>query len=219
MADGRRTPVHKRDNRKGLRPASQEEISEAYEQARKIVPLNEDPKTKGANTAHATLPGVTQHSGDRINAIIALRIQGFRDVDIAETIGCRQPEISRLESNHPDAFFAAEAHHMRRAEHHHKLCLWGIMGDISRYAPKMVKVLAELAEDPETKDNVRRQSAIDILNLSGVGYSRQTYGGTDRDLKQSAANVFVQNVMNKDKEYATVIEAEDAEVIESEEHS
>jgi len=216
LADGRRNPVHRRDNRKNLRTASQDEIKEAYEEARKLVPLNEDPKAKGSNKAHATLPGVTQHSGDRINAIIALRIQGFRDVDIAETIGCKQPEISRLETNHPDAFFAAEAHHLRRVEHHHKLCLWGVMGDIARYAPDMVKVLAELANDPEVKDNVRRQSAIDILNLSGVGFSRQTIGGSDRNLKQSAANVFVQNVLDKAGEYSQVVDAEDVEYVESE---
>jgi len=80
----------------------------------------------------------------------------------------------------------------------------------------MVRVLAELAENPAVKENVRRQSAVDVLNLAGVGYSRQTIGGKDRDL-QAGARTFIQNIVHggKDLTLDQVVDAEveDAEVM------
>ena len=192
-----------------------DQLEEAYEESRKLVALHEDPKYKRDRTQHAHLPGVTKQSGDRIQAIVALRIQGFRDVDIAKHLGTFQPEISRLESNFPDAFAKAEIHALTQAERKYKINMWSVRAALSEAGPKLVNVLIELAENPEVKDNVRKDAAIAGLNLMGVGYTRTTVGGKDSKLNAGAANMFIQAVKDKEQEYQ-VVDAEDVEYVEEE---
>ena len=208
----RKTRELTRNIRKDLiKDPSSDQLDDAYDEARKLVVLHEDPTTKAGNKPHLTLPGVTQRSGDIIFQVVGMRLQGFRDLDIAEKIGTSQPNISRLESTHPEAFAKAEIHTLTQAERKYKINLWGVRAALSEHAPQMIEVLAEIAMDPSMKENVRRQCAVDILNLTGVGNSRQTIGGKDSNLKAGAVNTFIQTIVEKEKEYSTVI---DAEVVE-----
>lgn len=202
--------VRRNYRRDTIQDPSPDQLDEAYEEARKLVSLHEDPKHRSDRSPHAILPDVNKLSGDLIQAVVALRIQGFKDVDIAKQLNTSQPNISRLETNHPAAFAKAEVHALQQAERKFLLNLWGIRAALSEHAPKMIEVLAELANNPECKENIRRQAAIDILNLTGVGYSRQTVGGKDRDL-QAGARTYIQNIVKAGGEAVsgTVIEAED----------
>lgn len=207
---------HVNDGIETVEKPSKAELLEAYDEARTLVKLHEDPTTKDKLTPHPVLPGVTRRAGDRINAIVAMRIQGYRDNAISELLDIPQPEPHRLERTYPDAFAKAEIIALTNADRKYKLNLFRIRAALSEKAPKMVEVLAQIAEDPNMKENVRRQAAIDILNLSGVGYSRQTVGGKDGDL-QAGAKTFIQNVVNAHPDLklddVVTIEAEDAEVI------
>ena len=208
-----RRSVNSKD--KVIQNPTEEELLDAYDEARTLVKLHEDPKTKDDLTQHPVLPGVTRRAGDRINAIVAMRIQGYRDKDIAELLGIAQPEPHRLERTHPEAFAKAEIVALTNAERKYKLNLFRIRAALSEMAPRMVNVLAEIAENPAMKENVRRQAAIDVLNLTGVGYSRQTYGGRDRELQQGAQTL-IQNIVNANPNLElddVVVEAEDAEVV------
>ena len=196
---------------------SKEELLEAYDEARTLVKLHEDPTTKDKLTPHPVLPGVTRRAGDRINAIVAMRIQGYRDNAISDLLNIPQPEPHRLERTYPEAFAKAEIIALTNADRKYKLNLFRIRAALSEMAPRMVQVLADIAENPSMKENVRRQAAIDILNLTGVGYSRQSVGGKDRDL-QAGAKTFIQNVVNANPDLklddVVTIEAEDAEIVE-----
>ena len=191
------------------------EIEAAYEEVRTLVPLHEDPKTKAGLEAHPVLPGVTQTTGHRIQTIVSLRVDGFRDKDISEQLGISQPLPYQLERDYPQAFAAAEAHHLQAADRKQQINNARSRASLSKYVPRMIEVLANLAENPKIKENVRRSAATDIINLAGVGYARQTHGGKDNNTSAGAKN-FVQTIINQpaDSSTTTVVEAEDAEFVE-----
>jgi orotate phosphoribosyltransferase-like protein len=158
---------------------------------------------------------VNKLSGDLIQAVIALRIQGFKDVDIAKQLDTSQPNISRLESNHPEAFAKAEIHALTQYERKFKINLLGVRAALSEAGPRLVQVLIEIAENPTLKENVRKDAAIAGLNLMGVGYTRTSYGGKDSTLNPGSVNTFIQNNLNKEAEYAAVTsDVIDAEIVE-----
>jgi len=202
----RRIPATKKNPKDG-------EIEESYQEVRALVELHEDPSKKDTYDKHPVLPGVTRRSGERINAIVALRIDGYRDKDIVKLLDIPQPEPHRLERTHPKAFAAAETHLLRQVERKYMINLWSVRAALSDAGPRMVKVLVDLAEDSNLKENVRKDSAIAVLNLMGAGYTRTSVGGRDSELKTGAANVFIQNIVDKEKEYAETI---DAEIVEEE---
>ena len=216
MGDKQERIVRRNDRKNLIKDPTSDQLSDGYDEARKLVVLHEDPRNRRGYKEHELLPGVTKTSGDMIQGIVGQRLQGFRDVDAAEHLGTSQPNISRLEKNHPDAFAKAEVHLLQQAERKYLVNLWGVRSALSEAGPRMVKVLVDLAEDASLKENVRRSAATDVLNLAGVGYSRQSVGGKDGGITRGAANVFIQNIVDKEKEYAetVVVEAEDAEVIE-----
>ena len=190
-----------------------DQLDEAYEEASKLVKIVEnDPSTKAGQTIpHGLLPDVSQKNGDIIQSTVALRIQNLSDGAIADRINTSQPNISRLESKYPDAFAAAEIICLRNAERKMRLNLLGVKMAVTEEAPKMIKVLAELANDPNCKENVRRQAAIDILNLSVSGHSRQSAGGKDRDLKVGAVNFITQSADGAGVDECKIIDVEAVE--------
>ena len=208
--------IVKRNVRKNLidNPTS-DQLEEAQNEALKLVALHEVPPKKKDLSEHALLPGVTKTSGDYIQQVVLMRIGGFRDVDIAEKIGTSQPNISRLEKRHPHAFVKAEINALEHLKRKSLVNLESCRLLLSGAGPRLVKVLVELAENEDVKDNVRKDCAIAGLNLMGAGHARTTVGGRDSELTKTAANVFIQNVENQGKQYeeTVVIEAEEAEVI------
>ena len=214
---GKRKPREvKRNARKNLiQDPSSDQLKDAYEEARKLVVLHEDPTQKSGRSDHALLPGVNQLSGDLIQAVIALRIQGFKDVDIAKHLDTSQPNISRLESTHPEAFAKAEIHALTQYERKFKINLLGVRAALSEAGPRLVQVLIDIAENPTLKENVRKDAAIAGLNLMGVGYTRTSVGGKDSTLNPGAVNTFIQNNINKEQEYASITsDVVDAEIVE-----
>ena len=202
---------------KDLVVPTREELEEEYEEIRKLVVLPEDPKPKkkaGSGPAHHLLPGVQQKAGDRILAIVGMRMQNFRDKEIAEHLGTYQPEISRLEREYPRAFELAETHLLKNAARKHNVLVWGVRHELTKYAARMIKVLVDLAEDANTKENIRHKAAVDVLNMTMSGYARQTYGGEEQQVRKGVVNV-VNNTFAGDKEVAISVEAEDAEFVES----
>ena len=216
MGENRADDISRRHLKTDKVDPTEEELLDAYNEVRTLVKLHEDPKHKDTLEKHPVLPGVTRRSGDRIHAIVALRIQGYRDQDIAKLLDIPQPEPYRLERSYPEAFAKAEAVALSNWQRKYEINLVRTGFILTEYAPRMVRVLAELAENPAVKENVRRQSAVDVLNLAGVGYSRQTIGGKDRDL-QAGARTFIQNIVHggKDLTLDQVVDAEveDAEVM------
>ena len=208
--------IVRRNERKNLiQDATSDQLEEAYDEARKLVVLHEDPKIRRGNTDHELLPDVTKTSGDLIQAVVLMRIGRFRDVDIAKQLNTSQPNISRLEKNHPHAFAKAEMIALNHLKRKSLVNLESCRLMLSEAGPKFVKVLVDLAEDPDIKDNVRKDCAIAGLNLMGAGYARTSVGGRDSELNKGAASVFIQNIVEKEKAYADVtIDAEDAEIIE-----
>jgi len=194
---------------------TKEELEGAYDEIRTLVKLHEDPTAKGDLERHPVLPGVTRRSGDRINAIVAMRIQGYRDQDISKLLDIPQPEPHRLERLHPDAFARAEVVALANWQRKYEVNLVRTGFLLTECAPKMVQVLAELAENPEVKENVRRQCAVDILNLAGIGYSRQSYGGKDRDVS-AGAKTYIQNIITSDSKPLTLDAIVDTDVEEAE---
>jgi hypothetical protein len=192
-----------------------DQLDEAWEEASKLVKLHEPGRggVPGKRPYHETLDGVRKATGDGIQAIVGLRVQGFRDSDIAKKLGKGPQYVSNLETRYPKAFAQAEAHHLAQVERKYQVNLWGVRAALSKLAPRMIRVLGELAENPETKDNIRRQAAIDVLNLLGAGYSRQTIGGRDSKL-QSGAQTFIQNNIAAGAEVATETVTVDAESVE-----
>jgi hypothetical protein len=211
--------IVRRQDRKNLvdNPTS-DQLKVAQNEALKLVALHEGPTKKGALSEHPLLPGVTKTSGEYIQQIVLMRIGGFRDVAIAEQIGTSQPNISRLEKNHPHAFIKAEIHALEHLKRKSLVNLESCRLLLSEAGPRLVKVLVELAENEDVKDNVRKDCAIAGLNLMGAGHARTTVGGRDSELTKVAQNVFIQSVQDQEKKYeeTVVIEAEDAEIVEEE---
>lgn len=160
-------------------PETEKTPKESYEEAQKIVKLHDDPKHKSKEKAHPILDGVTGLSGDRIMSIVSMRIDGHTDAKIGELIGVAQPNIVKMEQTHPEAFAQAEAYHLRHVERKYQINLWGVRAALSQAAPEAVQVLHELMLDKETPHHIRRSCAVDILNLSGAGYTRKSVGGRD----------------------------------------
>ena len=192
---------------------SKEEMAAAYEEVRALVPAHEDPKTKVGLTAQPILPDVTALASDRIYKIVGLRILGYEDKDIVETLGIQQPEPYRLERKYPAAFAKAEAHALRAAERKQQYNIVRARASLSKYVPRMIEVLAEIAQDKDAKENVRRSCATDIINLSGVAYARTSVGGRDSEVK-GAAKTYVQTIINQGENPDVTVDAEDVEYVE-----
>jgi hypothetical protein len=184
---------------------SDSEIREAYEKAREIVQLHEDPKHKSDERVHPFLPDVSQTTGDRIMAIVSMRIDGYSDNKIAGLIGVKSPYINTLMKTKPKAFAAAEAHALKSAARKYEINLWGVRAALSRYCMDAVDTLHELMRDSKTPQHIRRSCAVDILNLSGAGYTRQTTGGRDtriyatqinNNLKEVLDDRFIDNIVD-----------------------
>ncbi len=214
---GRKPKTNTRNDRKDLiQNPTPDQLDDGYKEASKLVSLHEEPTTKSDQTPHMLLPGVTKLSGDLIQAVVAMRLQGFRDVDIAKHINTSQPNISRLESKYREAFLKAEVHALENVERKYLVNLWGIRAALSEAGPEMIKVLVGLAQNAETKDNVRKDCAIAVLNMIGAGYSRTSKGGKDSTVDPRTNNV-MQTIINAPASAAeaTVITVEDAEIVES----
>lgn len=210
-----RTRVVRRDSRKDLiQNPTKDQVEEAFNEASKLVKIVENDPNERKRNPHPTLPDVTKKSGDLIMSVIALRLQGLRDVDIAERLNTSQPRISQLEQAYPDAFLKAKVIATDRAAIECNLGMMMVRAALVEAGPRLVKVLLDLAENPEIKDNVRKDAAIAGLNLLGAGHVRTSKGGKDSDLNKSAANVYIQNIIDKQQEYSTIIETEDAEYVE-----
>lgn len=126
-------------------------------------------------------------------------------------LGIAQTEPYRLERAHPEAFAKAEMAALTAIDRKYKINLYNVRAALSDAGPRMVKVLVDLAESKEVKENIRKDSAIAVLNLAGVGYSRQTYGGKDSSLSAGAVK-FIQNI-TADGKGITVEDPVDAEII------
>jgi len=191
-----------------------DQLDEAFEEASKLVKLYQNDPNERKRNPHPTLPDVTKKSGDLIMSVVALRLQGLRDVDLAERLNTSQSRISQLEKAYPDAFLKAKVIATDRAAIECNLGLMNVRIALAEAGPRLVKVLLDLAENPEVKDNVRKDAAIAGLNLLGAGHTRTTKGGKDSDLTRSAANVFIQNIVDKQREYSTVVDTEEAEYVD-----
>ena len=198
---------------------TKEQLEQEYDELRALLPLPEAPKKgkKGKGKEHFLLKGVQQDTGDRILAIVGLRMQNFTDKKIAEYLHTYQPELVRLERNFPLVFERAESYLLKNASRKHNVLVWGIRHELTKYATRMIKVLVDLAEDGGVKENIRHKAAVDVLNLTIAGAARQTYGGEEQRVRPTAVQV-VQNTFKNDPDVSIEVEAEEIEYVE-EEHS
>ena len=190
------------------------DAAESYRKAQALAKLNDDPKVRNKAKSHPILDGVSGQTGDHIMAIVAMRFDGLSDTKIGELIDVAQPNISRMETNYPEQFAVAKSHHLHRVSENHELALWGVMGALTQYGKQAAETLAELMLDPETPHHIRRNCAVDILNLTGVGYTRKTKGGRDNRIHATQINNYGSALEDKFANSDVV----DAEVV-SEENS
>jgi hypothetical protein len=179
-------------------PGNEEKtVQESYEEAQKLVKLHDDPKYKADGRAHPIIEDVSEMTGDRIMAIVAMRMDGHSDAQIGELIGMAQANVSKLEHDKPHAFAAAESYHLRNAARKYEINLWGVRAALSKYGTRAVDTLHELMIDPETPHHIRRNCAVDILNLSGAGYTRQSVGGRDARIYKTQINNIAASLNDK----------------------
>jgi hypothetical protein len=181
-------------------------VKESYEDAQKLVKLHDDPKYKADGKAHPIIEGVSEMTGDRIMAIVAMRMDGHSDYQIGDLLGMPQANVSKLEHDKPHAFAAAESYHLRNAARKYEINLWGVRAALSKYGVEAVDTLHKLMIDPETPHHIRRNCAVDILNLSGAGYTRQSVGGRDARIYKTQINNIAASL--NDKWAGDVIEGE-----------
>ena len=198
-----------------IKDPTEEQLDEAYKEANKLAAIHKNDPSSRDPSPHGVLPGVTKHSGNIIQNVVALRIQGLRDIDIGKMVNTTQKNISRLELEYPEAFHKAKVVALDNAAIEYEGRLWTIRAALSEAGPKMVEVLVSLAENEDVQDNVRRDSAIAVLNLLGVGYQRTSRGGRDGKLSGGATNVFVQQISEgvEGLDDCRIVDAESAEVI------
>jgi hypothetical protein len=210
-------PETKKRKRDDLVDPTPEQLEKEYDEIRALLPLPEAPKKakQGKGKEHFLLKGVRQETGDRILSIVGLRMQNFNDRKIADFLHTFQPEIARLERDYPLVFERAESYLLKNAARKHNVLVWGIRHELTKYATRMIKVLVELAEDGNTKENIRHKAAVDVLNMVTSGSARQTYGGEEQQLRRGAIQV-VQNTFKNDPDVALEVEAEDVTYTESE---
>lgn len=192
-------------------------IEQAYKEAQEIVALTEDPKTKAEGSSHPILPGVSEMTGDRIMAIVSLKAENYTDERIAELIGMKQGNISKLRVTYPKAFHAAEAHFVKAADRLMAFNIVRVRASLTKAAPEAVEALRTLVNDKDCPHHIRRSAAVDILNLCGVGYSRKTVGGRDARVQVTQINNIREAIDDKWLSDAEAyVDAEDAEVVEEE---
>jgi hypothetical protein len=186
------------------------EAKKSYEKAQTLVKLNDDPTVRNSEKTHPILDGVSGQTGDHIMAIVAMRIDGKPDTKIGELINVAQPNISRMETNYPEQFAKAKAHHLHRAAENYEITLWGIRAAMTKHGIQAVETLHDLMIDPETPHHIRRSCAVDILNLSGAGYTRKSVGGRDTRIHVGEINNIAASLGDKFADADVV----DAEVVE-----
>jgi hypothetical protein len=180
----------------------------SYENAQTLVKLNDDPKSRNTEKSHPILDGVSGQTGDHIMAIVAMRIDGNSDTKIGDLIDIAQPNISRMETNYPEAFAAAKSHHLHRAAENYEITLWGVRAAMTKHGIEAVDTLAELMVDPDTPHHIRRACAVDILNLSGAGYTRKTVGGRDTRIHVGEINNIAAGLDDKYLNKGPIVDAE-----------
>jgi hypothetical protein len=199
---------------KGRRRERTDEVSpeSAYQQARDILSLPDNPTTKAnIEKRHEMYPTLDQKMGDRVNAVAALRLSGFWDKEIQDLLDIPKDACSRLDQRHPQEMALAEAHALKMADHKMRVNRFRVRAAASRLAPKMLDVLQELAEDKAVKDHIRRQSAMDLLSLIGLGDPGPQ---KNQDNVKRGALVAIQNIIDKQKEEPTIVV--EGEVVEAE---
>lgn len=205
----KRSRIPKRDRPKER--TTEVSPEQAYNEARDLLCLPEDPKHKSIESKHEMYPALDKKMGDRVNSVAALRLAGYWDSEIVKLLDIPGDACQRLDNRHPSEMALAEAHCIKMAQHKMNVNMYRVRANAARRAESMMNVLCELAESPETKDNVRRQCAIDVLSLLGLSDSSRI--GNDGQIRKGAL-VAIQNVLKSEGATTTVVDAEDAELVE-----
>jgi len=159
---------------------------------------------------HPQFPGVSVKSGNRINMITIMRIHGYWDKEIADTIHIRPDEIARLERSYPEAFVKAEATALTTAVHKMDVNCLRVRAAAAKRAPEMLDVLYNLAKGDEIPPHIRLKASRDWLNLMGMNMPIGR-GGTQDKLNKGTM-VAINQVFNDDK--TTYTDVVDGEVID-----
>ena len=210
MAGKSRARIPKSDRRKERKQTVSPE--QAYNEARDLLCLPDDPTTKPTEDKHEIYPTLDKKMGDRVTSVAAMRLSGLWDKEICELLDIPPDACQRLDRRHPSEMALAEAHCIKMAQHKMNVNTYRVRAAAARRAESMLNVLCDLAESSETKDNIRRQCAVDVLALLGMsGPSKPV--GSDGQLRKSAT-VAIRNVINQEREATVTIDAEDAEIVE-----
>ena len=185
---------------------------QAYNEARDLLSLPDNPTFKSIEERHSMFPNLDKKMGDRVLTVAALRLSGKWDKEITEEMDIPGDACQRLDRRHPEEMALAEAHCIKMAQHKMNVNTYRVRAAAARRAESMLNVLCDLAESKDTKDNIRRQCAVDVLALLGMSDSYRPVGG-DGQLKRSAS-IAIQNVINQEKASTVTIDAEDAEFVE-----
>lgn len=205
-------PARNKNNVQTITERQTLDPAQAYQQARDLIAMPEDPKTKIVGEKHSMFPHLNKKMGDRINAIAALRLNGFWDAEIASLLDIQQDACWRCDKRYPNEMAKAEAAALKAAQHKMEVNIWRVRASAARYAEQMLGVLTGIAlsKDPEIKPHTRRQCAVDVLNMIGSAKPR-VQGGSERDVRKSTV-VAIQNIIEKEpSDDNTTLEAEDAE--------
>ena len=200
------------------RPIERKQIispEQAYNEARDVLSLPDKPTDKRSDEdKHEIYPTLDKKMGDRVTAVAALRLSGFWDSEIVELMDIPSDACQRLDRRHPSEMALAEAHAIKMAQHKMNVNTYRVRAAAARRAESMLNVLCQLAENKDTKDNIRRQCAVDVLALLGMSDSSKVIGN-DGQIRKSAT-IAIQNVLNQQENTAktTVIDAEDASFVE-----
>lgn len=145
----------------------------SVEERRKVLPVF---KRIGITkqTSIDDLPEPDMQQQTVIGAVVALRLLGLSNVDIAETMGTDVEKVQSIVNlQATQATFERIYQNIIHSNSEH------VQGRIASHANSAVDTVVELMEDDETRDDVRLKAAQDILDRSGAN-AEQFFGETSK---------------------------------------
>lgn len=179
---------------------------QALQQARDLVVMTS--KDADEKDRHSMFPSVKKMIGDRINSVAALRLAGYWDKEVEDHLSLNLGEVNRLETKYPNEMALAETHLLSMAQHKMEVNVWRTRAAAAKRAEEMLNVLTELATSPneDVKPHIRRECAVNVLNLLGMNLP-VAKGGADKELNKGTL-VAIQQVFSDKDGPTTVVDGE-----------
>lgn len=191
----------------------EEKDAEVIREASALAKSLEKP-AKAKTVGRSNMPpfdGVSQTTSDRIRKAAALKLAGYSNNAIADELEISASAATELRTKHPKAFDQATKEITEQAQLKYYQNLWIVRTAISEAGPRAVRTLCDVMDSTKATPAHRLKAADIILKLLDVDFS--VSNGKEELKEEIAQTIREARVLATP---STIIEAEDAEVIQDE---